>query len=108
MADQRLFGIGISTEFNGHGATPRSLTNAGKVFVEYGGNMGIALSWLIHEILARWFFMSFGTEAQKNNYLPQLAAGKTNRVSCGFRTQGRCSSPSILKRMLKKPPTALF
>jgi len=75
MAGQRLFGIGISTEFNGHGGSPRSLANAGKALVEYGGNMGIALSWLIHEILSRWLVSSFGTDKQKEAYLPQLANG---------------------------------
>ncbi len=76
MADQRLFGIGIGTEFNGHGGSSRSLVNAGKTLVEHGGNLGIALSWMIHEMVARWFFLSFGTDAQKKTYLPLLAAGE--------------------------------
>lgn len=101
MAGQRLFGIGISTEFNGHGGSPRSLANAGKALVEHGGNMGIALSWLIHEILSRWFFMPFGTETQKNHYLPQLASG--NQIVCLSVSEPKVGAhPKHIKTTAKK------
>ena len=101
MAGQRLFGIGISTEFNGHGGSSRSLANAGKALVEYGGNMGIALSWLIHEMVAAWMIMPFGTDKQKETYLPQLAAGE--KTAClAVSEPGVGAHPKHIKTTAKK------
>ena len=76
MIEKSLFGVTIDNEFGGQGQTLHSLTKAGMTLVEYGGNIGVAMSWLIHEMVARWLIFSFGTETQKKMYLPQLATGK--------------------------------
>jgi acyl-CoA dehydrogenase len=76
MIKKKLFGVTIDNEFGGQGQTIYSLTKASITLVEYGGNMGVAMSWLIHEMVARWIVFSFGTERQKAIYLPQLATGK--------------------------------
>jgi alkylation response protein AidB-like acyl-CoA dehydrogenase len=76
MIQQRLFGIGIDTKYHGLGGTSRSLADAGMAPVEHGGNIGVAMSWLIHEMVARWLINSFGTETQKEIILQQLTTGK--------------------------------
>ncbi len=76
MAQHRLFGLGIDPAYGGQGKNARTISEAGRVLVEAGGNLGIALSWLIHEMTARWFIMGFGSSKQKASYLPRLAGGK--------------------------------
>jgi len=75
ISEDKLFGVGIDQKFNGHGKNAGSISLAGTVLVEHGGNLGIGLSWLIHEMIAKWLF-AFGTPEQKQSYLPLLAAGK--------------------------------
>jgi acyl-CoA dehydrogenase len=80
MAENRLFGIGVETAYGGHGISFRALAGAGKQLSAHGGNMGVVMSWLVHEIVASWLITAFGTAAQKKNYLPPLAAGQ--KIAC--------------------------
>jgi len=84
MRQHQLFGIGIERKYNGQAdreqknqAGPyRLLSIAGNAMAASGGNLGVCLSWLIHELTALWLIQSVGTEDQKNAYLPGLASGK--------------------------------
>jgi len=80
MREHRLFGIGIDREYNGQADSQtmpyRLLSIAGNAMAAHGGNLGVCLSWMIHELTARWLIQSFGTEDQKNTWLPEIAAGK--------------------------------
>lgn len=85
MRQHHLFGIGIDRIYNGQAgrqqndpAGPyRLLSIAGNAMAANGGNLGVCLSWLIHELTALWLIQSTGTEDQKNDYLPGLASGKS-------------------------------
>ena len=80
MAAQGLFGICVPTAHKGHGKSFQTLVNAGKILTAAGGNMGVAMSWLLHEIVASWVIAAFGTAGQKKQYLPPLAQGR--KIAC--------------------------
>jgi acyl-CoA dehydrogenase len=101
MIENKLFGVTIGTEFGGQGQTLHSLTKAGMTLVEYGGNIGVAMSWLIHEMVARWLISSFGTETKKKTYLPQLATGY--KTACFAVSEPKIGAhPKHLKTIAKK------
>jgi acyl-CoA dehydrogenase len=85
MRQHHLFGIGIERKYDGQADNQnkdqsgpyRSLSIAGNAMAAGGGNLGVCLSWLIHELTALWLIQSVGTEDQKNDYLPGLASGKS-------------------------------
>jgi acyl-CoA dehydrogenase len=49
------------------------ISSAGEALVRYGGNIGIALSWMLHQLTCRFVFDRLGTLEQK----AILAGGKT-------------------------------
>ncbi len=75
MADGKWLGIAIPRDFGGLGGGYLSITAAGESLVENGHNLGLALSWMIHHVVSRFFILRFGNERQKNQYLPELASG---------------------------------
>ncbi len=85
MQEHGLFGIGIDLAYrrkvNGEKkpqvAPYRLLSIAGNAMAAHGGNLGVCLSWLIHEMTALWLIQSTGTGEQKKMYLPDLASGKS-------------------------------
>ncbi len=84
MQEYGLFGIGIDPAYRGKAdgekkprVSPyRLLSIAGNTMAAHGGNLGVCLSWLIHEMTALWLIQSTGTGEQKKIYLPDLASGK--------------------------------
>jgi hypothetical protein len=76
MREQRLFGIGIDLKYDGHGGSSRTIATSGKALVEHGGNLGIAMTWMMHELIAKGLIAKFGNRKQKNEYLPKLAHGE--------------------------------
>ncbi|MDO9263842.1 MAG: acyl-CoA dehydrogenase family protein, partial [Desulfosalsimonadaceae bacterium] len=85
MQRHHLFGIGIDPAYRGqtdrqteHPAGPyRLLSIAGNAMAENGGNLGVCLSWLIHELTTFWLVQSAGTEDQQTAWLPRLAQGES-------------------------------
>jgi acyl-CoA dehydrogenase len=76
MGDAGFFQIGIAKDFGGSGGGFRQLTEAGEVFVRSGYNMGLALSWLYQQSIAIYLISGFGTEEQRQQYLPLMAKGR--------------------------------
>ena len=75
MGEEGLLGVGIAEEFGGLGGDHLTLSAAGEALVRSGHNLGIAVSWLLHQMVAR-FIMRFGAESQRMQYLKDLASGK--------------------------------
>lgn len=75
MATNRLFGIGIPEARGGLGGNGQVLSAAGRALTEAGGNLGVALSWLIHELTSRYLILKFGSPEQIETWLPKLADG---------------------------------
>jgi alkylation response protein AidB-like acyl-CoA dehydrogenase len=76
MAESGLLGLSIPEIYGGAGENYRSTMVALKSFVQSGRNMGMALSWMIHLVVARFFILSFGREDQIDAYLRPMARGQ--------------------------------
>ena len=76
MANVGLFKIGIEKLYGGIGGGYLNLTEAAEEIVKSGYNIGIATSWLYQQIVARFIIAGFGSENQKQQYLPEMAKGK--------------------------------
>ncbi len=76
MAENHLFGIRVDTAYKGYGGSFAHLRDAGKQLVIHGETLGVAMSWLVHEIVGSWLLSTFATDAQKTQWLPDLAAGR--------------------------------
>ena len=72
-----LCGIGIPAEYGGAGGGYREITCLGRTLARHGGNAGSAFSLLYHLAVSNFMVLGFGNKRQKENLLPQLAAGKT-------------------------------
>jgi acyl-CoA dehydrogenase len=75
MAGAGLLGLSIPEQFGGTGGHYGSAVLALKAFAQSGRNMGMALSWMIHLLVARFFILSFGREEQAEAYLRPMAKG---------------------------------
>lgn len=76
MGEAGLMGIALPREYGGLGLGYLGITLAAEAVVAQGGSLGIGLSWMIHNVVARLVFASLGREEQKNRYLPGLAQGR--------------------------------
>ena len=74
MAKLGLFGIVIPTQYGGAGATYREYIYAVEEISKYCGTTGVILS--AHTSLCADPILEFGTEEQKQKYLPDLASGR--------------------------------
>lgn len=75
MGKEGLLGLGIPREYNGSGGNALSISLAAHALVKNGNNLGIVLSWLLHQLSARYILDKFATKEQKEEYLPKLASG---------------------------------
>jgi alkylation response protein AidB-like acyl-CoA dehydrogenase len=75
MGSEGLMGLGVPEEYGGSGGTYLAISVAGEALVHRGYNMGLSLSWMIHQVTSRYFIGEFGSEDQKGRYLPELARG---------------------------------
>ena len=95
MGREGLLGLGVAEEYGGGGGNFLSLAVAGEAFVREGHNLGLVLSWLIHQLVARSFIMRFGTPEQRERYLPELARGE--KTACiAISEPGRGAHPKHL------------
>ena len=76
MRENKMFGLCLPGTYGGHNASFRLLAGAASALVAYSGNTGVALSWLIHEIISCRLICRFGNTRQKNELLSDLADGE--------------------------------
>ncbi len=76
MGEEGLLGLSIPEIYGGAGENYRSMITALKSFVQSGRNMGMALSWMVHMMVARFFILPFGREEQSDAYLRPMAKGQ--------------------------------
>ncbi len=76
MADQRLFGIGINKKFGGWNGDSQAIALAGHILTSHGGNMGVAMTWMMHEIISKWLISKYGSRKQQKELLPRLSRGE--------------------------------
>jgi len=94
-----MLGVSIPREYGGWGDGYAAVVAAGEGFVESGHNMGLALSWVIHQIVSRFFIHGFGTQSQRERYLPALAEGTaTASIAISDRVWAPPQEPEDLRR----------
>jgi alkylation response protein AidB-like acyl-CoA dehydrogenase len=76
MAAQRLFGIGIHKKFSGQGGDSKAIALAGSILTSHGGNLGIAMTWMMHELLSKCLISKLGSQKQQKELLPKLSRGE--------------------------------
>ena len=67
--------IGLAPEYGGDGGDLRAMAQVGGVIAAEGGNLGLAGAWMARQLCARLHIYGYGTDEQKEWYLPRLAAG---------------------------------
>ncbi|HVN71340.1 MAG TPA: acyl-CoA dehydrogenase family protein [Desulfomonilia bacterium] len=70
-----LLAVGIPEDFGGQGLGYAGIGAAGRALARSGFCLGITLSWLMHQIVARFIMTSFGSDLQKGEILPGMAEG---------------------------------
>jgi len=75
MGKEQILAVGIPPHYGGLAGNYCSISIAGEAMARWGHDMGLTLSWLIHQITACFFIHEFGTEAQRQIYLPEMARG---------------------------------
>ncbi len=75
MGASGLLGAGVPSAHGGHGMGYPGIQETGRFLARHGRCLGMTLSWLIHQIVARFFLGTFGSEEQKRAYLPAMAEG---------------------------------
>lgn len=80
MAKEGLYGLGVPVAHGGMGGGWLHMSVTGQALVENGRNLGCGLSWLMHTLIARFLFFGFGSDVQKNAFLPDIAAGE--KIPC--------------------------
>lgn len=74
MADLGLMGLKYPEEFGGSGASNMAYVTAMEEIAR--GDCGVGLTWGVHQTLGSVSIIKFGTDAQKEKYLPKMAAGE--------------------------------
>jgi acyl-CoA dehydrogenase len=76
MAREDLMGVSLPVDYGGLGHTYLAMSVVGEIMAARGHNLGLAVSWLVHLVVARFLIHGFGTKDQHDEFLPALAAGR--------------------------------
>ena len=96
MGEEGLLGLGLPHKYGGLGGNYLSIAIAEESLVHKGHNMGIALSWLMHNVISRFLILGFGNQGQREMYLENLARGKAT-ASLALSERGTGAHPKHLE-----------
>lgn len=71
-----LLGITVAEEYGGSGGTALEFATSLREFTRAGCDLGLTLSWITHLALCVKSIESFGTDGQKEKYIPRLVTGE--------------------------------
>lgn len=75
MAQAGLFRIGLPEALGGTGGGYAAIAEGERALMAEGGCLGFGMAWTGHQMVARYFLLGFGSEAQRAFWVPALAAG---------------------------------
>jgi len=96
MARRGLLGWSIPASCGGGGARFTDILPAAEAFVGRGGRPGLALSWMVHLIVAKVLISNAGSRAQKKEILPAMAKGRVT-ASIALSEPGSGSDPKRIR-----------
>ena len=76
LSDCDYLGWMSPESYGGQGKNAQEMILAGEYLMLHTKNLGIVLSWVIHEIVTSWFISCFGNDKQKKDYIPKLIKGQ--------------------------------
>ena len=76
MAGAGLFGFLVPLRYGGSGKGAEALVEAIEAFLLGGRDLGLCLSWLDHLLIHSHVIAHFGSEQQREKYLPGLVSGE--------------------------------
>ena len=74
LGDMGLMGLYVAEEYGGAGLSQTGYARVFEAFVEGGGSLGVALG--VHQSIGMKGISMFGTDEQKQRFLPDLCAGR--------------------------------
>ncbi|HOC59279.1 MAG: acyl-CoA/acyl-ACP dehydrogenase [Syntrophaceae bacterium] len=95
MGEAGLFRIGLPERYGGDNGSCLDLLQAGETFVRHGRNLGLGVSWIFQQIIARHLLGTFGRPEQCCQYLKAATRGKC-MLSFAVSEPGRGASPKTL------------
>lgn len=101
MGAAGLLGMGVPEEFGGRGLDYPGIVTAGRALARHGRCLGMTLSWLMHQVTARFFMGRFAPDGMKRLYLPAMADG-TVTASIAISEPGVGGHPKHLKTTAEK------
>jgi len=95
MGKAGLFRAGLPEKYGGDSCGYLDLLRSGEAFVRSGLNLGLGMSWIFQQIIARSVVGTFGTPEQCRQYLRAAALGDCT-ISFAVSEPGRGASPKTL------------
>ncbi|MFP6748568.1 MAG: acyl-CoA dehydrogenase family protein [Alphaproteobacteria bacterium] len=95
MGSAGLMAIALPEEFGGRGGDYRAMALTLETLADAGGCQGVAISWMSQVLNARLHILGQGSDAQKHQYLPGLAAGR-HTVCMAISEPGAGAHPKLL------------
>jgi alkylation response protein AidB-like acyl-CoA dehydrogenase len=96
MGREDLLGVALPATYGGLGHDYLAMAITGEALVSQGHNMGVALSWLLHLLVARFLVLRFGNKDQQEEFLPRMARGQVT-ASIAASEPGTGAHPKYLK-----------
>ena len=96
MATRDLMGIIIPREYGGRGCDFATLASCATVLAEQGGNQGVVMTWMGHNLNAAYHLGNNGTEEQRQTWLPRIACGDSS-LTVAISEPGAGAHPKHLK-----------
>lgn len=96
LSQSGLSSAGIPTNYSGSGLSYQGLAQIGESLMVSGGSMSVAMSWMMQQIIAKFIIESFGSESQKQQYLPLIAKGET-KFAISISEPKAGANPKLLK-----------
>jgi len=96
MGAAGLLGIGIAASHGGSGQSYPEIGQIGRTLVSAGGSLGLGMSWMLHNLVAHFLLQGFGSERQKQAYLPAMAVGRLT-AAVAISEPGAGAHPKYLK-----------
>lgn len=101
MGKAGLFRAGLPEKYGGDSGGYLDLLRSGEAFVRSGMNLGLGMSWIFQQIIARSVVGTFGTPEQYRQYLPSAALGNCT-MSFAVSEPKRGASPKTMATKAQK------